>query len=177
MGRGLRDCFARCGVWYNRGMDSTIVMLDVRGVALPPGWDGARLARAAGVCVEWAQRFARPEVPWQEVSIYLQGDAENRATNRRILGHDYPTDVITQAYEPFPFEPPGLTGELFVNVDQARRVAEGLGRLAWHEELLLYVAHGCDHLTGADDATPEGRRLMRRRDLRWMRAAVAACVR
>ena len=103
--------------------------------------------------------------------------AANRAANRRILGHDYPTDVITQAYAPFPFEPPGLTGELFVNVDQARRVAEALGRLAWHEELLLYVAHGCDHLAGADDATPAERRLMRRRDLRWMRAALVAALR
>lgn len=156
---------------------NTVVTLRAAGVALPPGWGAARLARAAEVCVAHAQRFARPADPWREVAIHLQGDAANRAANRRILGHDYPTDVITQAYAPFPFEPPGLTGELFVNVDQARRAAEALGRLAWHEELLLYVAHGCDHLAGADDATPAERRLMRRRDLRWMRAALAAALR
>ena len=36
-------------------------------------------------------------------------------------------------------------------------------------ELALYLAHGCDHLTGADDATPAGRARMRRRELGWLR--------
>lgn len=142
------------------------------GLALPPDLPRARLLRAARACVRAAQRFAPPATPWREVIIHLTGDTANQAINKRILGHDYPTDVITQAYEPFPFEPPGLTAELHVNVEQARRAAKALRRLTWAQELLLYIAHGCDHLTGADDATPAQRQVMRRRDLRWMRAAL-----
>jgi len=41
-------------------------------------------------------------------------------------------------------------------------------------ELALYLAHGCDHLAGADDATPRQRAAMRRRELRWLRAAAHA---
>lgn len=144
------------------------------GLALPPDLPRARLLCAARVCVRAAQRFAPPPTPWREVAIHLTGDTANQAINKRILGHDYPTDVITQAYEPFPFEPPGLTAELHVNVEQARRAAKALRRLTWAQELLLYIAHGCDHLTGADDATPAQRQVMRRRDLRWMRAALKA---
>ena len=148
------------------------IILDCAGVRLPTGLTRAALTRAAGRCAAAAERLARPGAPWREITLHVTHDAANREMNRRILGHDYPTDVITQRYEPFPFEPPGLVAELFVNVDEARRNAERLRRTSWAEELVLYVAHGCDHLTGADDATPEGRRAMRRRDLRWMRAAL-----
>lgn len=150
------------------------IILDTEGVRLPEGLTKAQLQIAAERCAALAERRAQPEAPWREITLHVTHDAENQEVNRRILGHDYATDVITQAYEPFPFEPPGLVAELYVNVDEARRNAERLGRTTWAEELLLYIAHGCDHLTGADDATPAQRQAMRRRDLRWMRLAAQA---
>ena len=36
-------------------------------------------------------------------------------------------------------------------------------------ELLLYVAHGMDHLSGADDLDERSRAGMRARELRWLR--------
>ena len=78
------------------------------------------------------------------------------------------TDVITQRYESLPGEPEGLVGELFVNVERAETIRK---RATWtsERELLLYIAHGLDHLTGANDATPAERAAMRRRELAWLR--------
>ncbi|MBR2839203.1 MAG: rRNA maturation RNAse YbeY, partial [Kiritimatiellae bacterium] len=86
-----------------------------------------------------------------------------------INGAEGPTDVITQRYDPMPGEAPGVYGELYVNVDQALRAAPR--RRGWSpaKELLLYVAHGIDHLSGADDLDSAGYRRMRRRELGWLR--------
>jgi rRNA maturation RNase YbeY len=132
----------------------------------------ARLLEAARYCVQAAQRWSRPATPWQEVTIHLVHDAISANVNDAIMHHDGPTDVITQRYEPFPGEPEGLIGELYVNLDEALRVSQRLKRTTFEEETLLYIAHGCDHLTDADDATAIERAAMRKRDLRWMHAAI-----
>lgn len=139
---------------------------------LPVGLDRGRLRRAAVYCAAAAERWSRPEAPWREVTVYLVHDRLCAEVNRAILNHEGPTDVITQRYEPMPGEPPGLIGEIYVNLDEAARVSAKLGRTTVEEETVLYIAHGCDHLTDADDGTPEERAAMRRRDLRWMRAAL-----
>ena len=96
------------------------------------------------------------------------------------------TDIIAAAYRPLP----GMRtweGELVVNAERALDVVTAcarssrlprtphLGAREWDasSEFALYVAHGVDHLTGADDTTPRTRRLMRQRELRWLRAAQA----
>lgn len=149
----------------------TVLRLEVHG-RLPAPLVRKRLEGAARYCVAAAQRWSRPQVPWREVTIHLVHDALSAEVNDAILGHEGPTDVITQRYEPFPGEPEGLIGELYVNLDEAARMAEKLGRTTFEEEVVLYIAHGCDHLTDADDATPEERAAMRRRDLRWMHAGL-----
>ncbi|MDO4527718.1 MAG: rRNA maturation RNase YbeY [bacterium] len=130
-----------------------------------------RLLKAATYCITAAQRWSRPKTPWQEVTIHLIHDSISASVNKAIMNHDGPTDVITQRYEPFPGEPEGLIGELYVNLDEALRISQQLKRTTFEEETILYIAHGCDHLTDADDATPPERAAMRKRDLRWMHAA------
>ena len=105
---------------------------------------------------------------WHEVVVHLVRDAASDELHRAIMGVGGATDVITQAYEAIPPEEPGLLGELFVNVDQARRAAPR--RRSWSpaKELLLYVAHGMDHLSGADDHAPADYARMRRRELAWL---------
>ncbi len=84
---------------------------------------------------------------------------------------------MTFRYAALPGAAARPAAEIVVNVERA--MAEGLRqavrRPAWSpgHELALYVAHGCDHLTGADDNDPAARRRMRRRELRWLRAAAA----
>lgn len=139
---------------------------------LPPPLTKARLLIATTYCVTMAQRWSRPIAPWQEVTIHLIHDAISAEVNAAIMNHEGPTDVITQRYEPFPGEPDGLIGELYVNLDEAFRVSQRLKHTSFEEEVILYIAHGCDHLTDADDATPAERAAMRKRDLRWMHAAM-----
>ena len=121
-----------------------------------------------------AERFAmrscrRVGGVWHEVVVHLVDDAESDAMHRAIMGIPGATDVITQAYDAIPPESPGLFGELFVNVDQAMRAAPRRKGWSVAKELLLYVAHGIDHLSGADDLDDAGYRAMRRRELNWIR--------
>ena len=122
-----------------------------------------------------AERFAersRARVgnpAWHEVVVHLVDDAGSDAVHRAIMGLEGATDVVTQAYDAIPPERPGLFGELFVNVDQAMRAAPKRKGWSVAKELLLYVAHGIDHLSGADDLDDAGYRAMRRRELNWIR--------
>ena len=116
-----------------------------------------------------AKSSARIGVPFRRVCVILQDDAFSAEVHEAINGAEGATDVITQRYDAMPGEAEGVYGELYVNVDQARRVAPN--RRGWSpaKELLLYVAHGMDHLSGADDLKPADYARMRRRELRWMR--------
>ena len=103
-------------------------------------------------------------------------DDRMRAENRRLLGHDWTTDVVTVPLggDGSGFAP--LEGCLLLNpAEAARRAPEH----PWppHDlspatrELMLYAAHGTLHLCGLDDATDEQRTEMRRAEA----AALAAC--
>ena len=112
---------------------------------------------------------ARIGVPFRAVTVILQDDAFSAEVHEAINGAKGPTDVITQRYDAMPGEREGVYGELYVNVDQALRVAPK--RRGWSpaKELLLYVAHGMHHLSGADDLKPRDYDRMRRRELEWIR--------
>lgn len=99
-----------------------------------------------------------------EIGIRLTDDATIHQINRKHLGHDYPTDVISFGYHA---DAPRIDGELIVSVDTARRRASELGWNADHE-LLLYVVHGVLHLTGMDDHAPNDRREMRAAEVEIM---------
>jgi len=117
------------------------------------------------------------ENAWQTVSIVLTGNGEIAALNLRHMGQDVCTDVLSFRYDPLPGEAPLPTGEVVVNVELA--VTEGRKRQkadpTWTPslELALYLAHGCDHLAGFNDATAAERRRMRRRELSWLKQAEA----
>ena len=131
------------------------------------GISRAALREAAEMFAE--RSSARVGVPFCAVTVVLQDDAFSAEVHRAINGVDGATDVVTQRYDPMPGEVPGVYGELYVNVDQAMRAAPRRRGWSSAKELLLYVAHGMDHLSGADDLTPEGYASMRRRELGWLR--------
>ena len=106
---------------------------------------------------------------WHEVVVHLVRDAESDAIHRAVMGIAGATDVITQAYDAIPPEPPGLCGELFVNTDQALRAAPKRRGWSPKKEVFLYIAHGMDHLSGAGDHAPADYARMRRRELAWIR--------
>ena len=136
---------------------------------LPKAFGVARSNVTAAACFFAERSRRRVGGTWHEVTVHLVRDEESDAMHRAIMGIAGATDVITQAYDAIPPEAPGLFGELFVNTDQALRAAPK--RRGWSpaKELLLYIAHGMDHLSGADDHSPFDYARMRRRELSWIR--------
>lgn len=126
--------------------------------------------RAAAVFFAERSRSRVGSPVWHEVTVHLVDDNRSDETHRAIMGIKGATDVVTQAYDSIPPEPDGLYGELFVNTDQALRAAPRRKGWSAAKELLLYVAHGMDHLSGADDHAEKDFRSMRRRELAWIRA-------
>ena len=111
----------------------------------------------------------KSECPWAEVSVVLTDDAGIAPVNRTFLDHARATDVITFTLLPMPGGGVGTCGEIHLNVERA--LEEGARRGNAADELALYLAHGCDHLTGANDRTVMDQRRMRRRELLWIRRA------
>ncbi len=106
---------------------------------------------------------------WKEISVVLTDTAGIKPVNRKYLVSREATDVISFRYDPMPGDN-GLYGaEIIVNAEQAAE--EGKRRRGWDasRELALYLAHGCDHLTGESDSDSAGRARMRRRELRWLK--------
>lgn len=108
-------------------------------------------------------RGLNPAIDWQELSIVFCDD-RIRDLNRKWFGKDTVTDVISFAYTDG--EP---CGEIIVNLQQA--VEEGKLRDSPNQELALYIAHGCHHLMGADDDTPERKKAMLDLESDWIREA------
>ncbi len=117
-----------------------------------------------------ARSSARIGREFREVSVILQDDAESADVHQAINGAEGATDVVTQPYDPMPGEDEGVYGELYVNCQRALEAAPKRKGWSAAKELLLYVAHGMDHLSGADDLSSPDYSRMRRRELEWIRS-------
>lgn len=112
----------------------------------------------------------RARIEWGEVSVALVDNHKSRIVNQTHLGHDYATDVISFNFAPIPGNLGKLIdGEIVINIDFAFQF--GPTYQGSDHELALYLAHGCDHLSGANDGTPKDRQRMRRRELQWLKDA------
>ncbi len=125
------------------------------------------------------QTLAAEQVRAAEISIVLVDDHCIHDLNRRYLGHDYATDVLSFLLDEEPEaaarRAPGsqephprgagasLSGEVIISTETAVRCA---GEYGWNprDELRLYLVHGLLHLCGYDDLTARERKLMRRRE-------------
>jgi len=95
-----------------------------------------------------------------EVSLAFVDDDTMARVNRKFLGRDGPTDVIAFRLDESPPAAGDRTvGEILVAWQTAQRQAERR-RVAWRDELALYVVHGLLHLAGYDDGSPASRRCM-----------------
>ena len=137
--------------------------------ALPRAFGITRAELRSAATFFAAKSSARVGVPFRYVAVVLQDDEFSAEVHAAVNGVEGATDVVTQRYDAMPGEEPGVYGELYVNVDQAMRAAPRRGGWSPAKELLLYVAHGMDHLSGADDLDDENYARMRRRELRWLR--------
>lgn len=110
-----------------------------------------------------------PDTTWTELSLVLTDDHGMTELNQAYFNKHESTDVISFAYAPMPGDHDGHTGEVIVNVECA--VREGPAHAGASRELALYIAHGCQHLTGASDHTPELREAMRQQETKWLARA------
>ena len=114
----------------------------------------------------------RPEYSWTELSLVIMNDKGIRKLNLEQFGKDHPTDVISFNYDALPCEDGTHSGEIIVNAERAeeegRQRSGGVAR-----ELAWYIAHGCHHLTGADDATEPQRAAMHRQEQAWLDEAAS----
>ena len=147
---------------------SAAVQISVDG-NLPRSVGLTKAALRAAAAFFAAKSSARIGVKFRAVTVILQDDAFSAEVHEAINGACGATDVITQRYDAMPGEAEGVYGELYVNVDRALSAAPK--RRGWSpaKELLLYVAHGMDHLSGADDLKPKDYDRMRRRELAWLK--------
>ena len=101
-----------------------------------------------------------------EISLAFVDNPAIHQLNKRYLGHDEPTDVLS-----FPMSDPGskrLTGELVIGAELAQIEAESRGHDV-QAELALYVIHGLLHLCGYDDKLPSDAQKMRERERHYLR--------
>lgn len=107
---------------------------------------------------------------WGEIEVILSNDANIAAVKEQVFNRKEITDVIALRYNPVPGIEKHTSAELFINV---QRAAQRKNTTGWNpsKELALYLAHGCDHLAGADDSTKAEYNRMRNRELRWLREA------
>ena len=108
---------------------------------------------------------------WEDVAFIIVDDEGIRRLNARFMMRDEPTDVLCFSYTPLPGVTDPRSAEIYINAQRARLVGRRFGGVA--RELALYIAHACNHLTGADDASPAQRRRMRRRERLWLNTARA----
>ena len=97
------------------------------------------------------------------VSVVFVGSRTSARMNRKYLGHEGGTDVIS-----FPLgEGRTIEGEVYVNLDRARTQAREYG-VAFADEVCRLVVHGTLHLFGYDDRTVALERHMKRREDRYV---------
>lgn len=121
-----------------------------------PGLGMASLARF----VARVQRAVRLK---GKVSLLLTSSLEMQGLNRRFLGKDRPTDVLS-----FPADSGatgGMAGDLAISVEiaaaNARRMGHSVG-----EEIRVLVVHGMLHLAGYDHERDDGRMARKEQRLR-----------
>ncbi len=90
-----------------------------------------------------------------EIGYMFVNDDKILQMNKKYLGHDYYTDVITFDYS----EGKILNGDIAISVDTVFTNADKYGH-SYDEELHRVIIHGILHLCGINDKGPGEREMM-----------------
>ena len=93
------------------------------------------------------------------LTCLITSDGRLRELNRRFLGHDYATDVLS-----FPSSEADLLGDLAISVERAEEQALRY-RHSRVDEIRILMLHGVLHLVGYDHAIDRG--AMARAERKW----------
>lgn len=109
---------------------------------------------------KWLRLVAESEIRRiGDISIIFCSDNYILDINRRYLGHDYFTDIITFDY----CDGDRLSGDLFISVDSVQENSVEYGT-EFKDELNRVIVHGILHLIGYDDHTEEDVKVMRSKE-------------
>jgi len=89
--------------------------------------------------------------------VFLTGE-QIISINKKYLGHNYSTDIITFNYSGENYT---LDGEIFISLDDAYKNAKTFNVDA-NNEILRLIIHGFLHLVGFDDKDVKDKRKMKR---------------
>ena len=92
-------------------------------------------------------------------------DGYLRKMNKRFLGHDYNTDIITFALHPDTDKT--ISGEMYISIDRVKSNASDYG-VSFIAELRRVLVHGVLHLCGLNDKTAAETTKMRAEENRLM---------
>ena len=108
----------------------------------------------------WLRMVAESEIRRiGDISIIFCSDNYILDINRKYLGHDYFTDIITFDY----CSGNMLSGDLFISVDSVKENSVEYGT-EFEDELNRVIVHGILHLIGYDDHTDEDVKVMREKE-------------
>ena len=109
---------------------------------------------------KWLSLVAQSEIRRiADINVIFCSDNYILDVNRKYLGHDYFTDVITFDY----CEKDRLSGDLFISVDSVRENSVEY-KTEFPEELSRVIVHGVLHLIGYDDHTAAQKKQMRSKE-------------
>lgn len=101
-----------------------------------------------------------PDIKQMKLGIVILTDDELLEMNRRVLGHDFYTDILTFEIER---SENALEAELYFSFDRARENALRF-KVSLRNELARLAIHGILHLAGFDDKDPLAKKLMRKKE-------------
>jgi probable rRNA maturation factor len=81
------------------------------------------------------------------ISVFITNDEEMKKLNKKYMGRDYPTDVLSFEIREKQEDGSFYLGDIVVNKDQAKRQAGKYGN-GFEEEISELVGHGVLHLLG-----------------------------
>lgn len=90
------------------------------------------------------------------INYFFCSDEYIHKINKRFLGHDYTTDVITFDYS----QKNIISGDILISIPTVSLNAE-FYKVPFFHELLRVIIHGVLHLMGYKDGTEEEKSLMR----------------
>lgn len=97
-----------------------------------------------------------------ELNLVFMDNKGIKKINKKFLGHNYATDVLSFAYHEHPLSDI-ITGEILISVEMAAQRAHKRG-YSVEGEIALYLVHGILHLLGYDDRKKGDAKKMRQRE-------------
>lgn len=97
------------------------------------------------------------------ITIVFVEDEYIRTLNKRYLGRDRATDVLSFGVNEGNASDGDMLGDVYVSLDRTREQAVRYG-VSLIDEVKRLVVHGCLHLLGYDHHTDRDRRIMRQKE-------------